>query len=318
MQLSLAPMQDVTDLALMRTLCRVGSMPDFFTTAYFRSTATTCALAEANLRCIMENETGVPVVAQLAGSEAGPLVRDARELLRLPVAGINLNAGCPAPLVNRHGAGAALLRDPERFRRVLLALREVVPAGMFSVKCRVGWESAAEFPVLLDCMAEAQPDLVIVHGRTRCQVYGGAVDREAVRLAVSRLDCPVLGNGDIQSSQQARAWLEGVCPAGVSVGRGAVRNPFLFRELRGGPRASDEEMRCYFRVLAEETLRILHTRRTLAAHCNRMKKYLAFCYPDFTAQQEYALRRCSRMDEMLGILQSAVAPFSRVRGVEGS
>ena len=66
MQLSLAPMQDVTDLALMRTLCRVGSMPDFFTTAYFRSTATTCALAEANLRCIMENETGVPVVAQLA------------------------------------------------------------------------------------------------------------------------------------------------------------------------------------------------------------------------------------------------------------
>lgn len=313
MQLSLAPMQDVTDLALMRTLDRVGALPDFFTTAYFRSTATTCALAEANVRCILENETGVPVVAQLAGSEAEPLVRDARELLRLPVAGINLNAGCPSPLVNRHGAGAALLRDPERFGRVMQELRQVVPAGMFSVKCRVGWESVEEFPALLERIAAAQPDMVIVHGRTRRQVYGGSVDRAAVRLAVGRLDCPVLGNGDIQSLEQGCCWLSEVSPAGLSVGRGAVRNPFLFRELRGGPAATDEEMRHYFRVLVEETERILHTRRTPAGHCNRMKKYLAFCYPDFTPEQEYALRRCTEMPRMLQILEQAVAPFSRVR-----
>lgn len=313
MQLSLAPMQDVTDLALMRTLCRVGTLPDFFTTAYFRSTATACALAEANLRCVLENETGVPVVAQLAGSEAEPLVRDARVLLALPVAGINLNAGCPSPLVNRHGAGAALLRDPERFSRVLMELRQVVPEGMFSVKCRVGWESAAEFPALLERIAAARPDLVIVHGRTRCQVYGGAVDRDAVRLAVEYLDCPVLGNGDIVSRQQGMSWLQDVCPAGLSLGRGAVRNPFLFRELRGGMPATDEEMRGYFRVLVEETARVLHSRRTPAGHCNRMKKYLAFCYPDFSPEQEYALRRCTVMAEMLQILEQAVAPFSRVR-----
>ena len=77
MKLVLAPMQDVTDLAFMRTLHRIGSLPDVFITAYFRSTPTTCALAEANLRCIDENETGVPILAQLAGSDASALLRDA-------------------------------------------------------------------------------------------------------------------------------------------------------------------------------------------------------------------------------------------------
>lgn len=311
MQLSLAPMQDVTDLALMRTLDRVGSLPDFFTTAYFRSTRSSCELAEQNLRCLLENESGVPVVAQLAGSEAEPLVRDARYLLGLGAAGINLNAGCPSPLVNRHGAGAALLREPGRFLRVMLALREVVPPGLFSVKCRVGWESAAEFPVLLECLAAAQPDWVVVHGRSRRQLYGGVVDESAICMAVERLACPVLGNGDVTTLEQALDWLGRVCPAGVAIGRGAVRNPFLFRMLRGGAAPDAGEMRRYFEVLVEETGRVLHTKRTPAGHCNRMKKYLAFCYPDFTREQEYALRRCTEMGQMLPILRQAVVPFSR-------
>ena len=139
MKLILAPMQDVTDLAFMRTLQRIRSLPDVFITAYFRSTSTTCALAEHNLRCIDENETGVPILAQLAGSEPEALVRDAYMLLNRPgVAGINLNAGCPSPLVNRHGAGAGLLRDTPRFLRIMQELRACVPQGQFSVKCRLG------------------------------------------------------------------------------------------------------------------------------------------------------------------------------------
>lgn len=303
MTLVLAPMQDVTDLAFMRTLARVGSLPDLFITPYFRSTATTCAMAEANERCILLNETGVPVVAQLAGSEVAPLLRDAAALLRLPVAGINLNVGCPSPLVNRHGAGAALLRTPEKLRRILLSLRDLLPAGQFSVKCRLGWENAeSEFPRLLELLDEARPDFVIIHGRTRRQLYAGVPDEGAIRRAAQQLACPVLGNGDVQSAKQARCWLSGVSPAGLAIGRGAVRCPYLFRLLRGGPEPGPDERRRYFRILAEETERELSARRSPAAHCNRMKKYLAFCYADFTPEQEYALRRCTDIQAMLDIL----------------
>ena len=275
---SLAPMQDVTDLAFMRTLARIGSLPDLFVTAYFRSTPTTCAIADANLRCIQENETGVPILAQLAGSEAEHLVRDAEWLMQLPVAGINLNAGCPSPLVNRHGAGAGLLRDLPRFHSVLQGLRSVVPAGQFSVKFRTGWESPDELPAILEAVAAASPDMAMVHGRTRKNLYAAnTVRQDTVRQAVQQLACPVLGNGDIATVVQARQWQAEVCPAGVMIGRGAVRNPYIFRQLKGGAAPSADDMRFYFDVLIEETDRILHTKRTPAGHCNRMKKCCHRC-----------------------------------------
>ena len=304
MKLVLAPMQDVTDLAFMRTLQRIGSLPDTFITAYFRSTSTTCALAEANLRCIDENETGIPILAQLAGSEAEPLLRDAHMLLERPgVAGINLNAGCPSPLVNRHGAGAGLLRDLPRFNDILQQLRAGLPAGKFSVKCRLGWDDAAtEFPRILELLAAATPDEVGIHARTRRQLYGGTPDFSYIQQAVSTLPCPVLANGDINSAEQASSCLHETSAAGLMLGRGAVRNPYLFRQLRGGLPPTAAEMKEYYSILIEETGKVFLLKRTEKGHCNRMKKYLAFCYPDFSPEQEYKLRRCISVDEMRRIL----------------
>lgn len=302
MKLALAPMQDVTDLAFMRTLHRIGSLPDVLVTPYFRSTTTTCALTESNLRCLFEHGTGLPIWAQLAGSDAVALIRDSQWLLRQPIAGINLNAGCPSPLVNRHGAGAGLLRTPARFRDILLALRNSLPAGRFSVKLRLGWKSPEEFPALLELLAEAAPDEVMIHARTRCQLYGGAPDTRWVVQAVQKLACPVLGNGDIGTPELARYWLREVSPAGVMIGRGAVRNPYIFRQLRGGSAPRPEEMKLYYATLMEEIGRLFATRYTERGHCNRMKKYLAFCYADFSESEEYNLRRCTSVREMERIL----------------
>lgn len=289
-------MQDVTDPAFMRTLARIGSLPDLLVTPYFRSTPTTCALSEQNLRCICGNETGVPILAQLAGSDAAALVRDARMLDTPATAGINLNAGCPSPLVNRHGAGAGLLRDLPNFRSILQALRRTVPAGRFSVKCRLGWADTAEFPELLALIAEAAPDMVMVHARTRKELYGGIPHMEYVKNAVQALPCPVLANGDLNTSQEVRACLSATGAAGAMLGRGAVRNPYIFRELRGGAAPTAEEMNTYYAALLEETGRILD-RYSEKGHCNRMKKYLTFCYPDMQPEQEYALRRCTSLQE---------------------
>ena len=253
------------------------------------------------MACIMENPTSLPVWAQLVGSESAALLRDARELLRLPVAGINLNVGCPSPLVNRHGAGAGLLRDLPRLRELCLALREAVPAGQFSIKCRLGWAGAEEFPAVLDVLAEAQPDMLMVHARTRKALYGGVPLWPAVAEAVGRMHCPVLANGDINTPQLAAACEQAVHPAGYMCGRGVVRNPFLFRQLRGGAAPSAKELHLYYTTLLEETGRTLRN-YTPAGHCNRMKKYLAYCYPDIGAEREHTLRRCTKPEEMLKLL----------------
>ena len=94
--------------------------------------------------------------------------------------------------------------------------------------------------------------------------------------------------------------LESTGAAGLMIGRGAVRNPYIFRQLKGGAAPTPEEMQQYFAILIEETGRILLHKRTEKGHCNRMKKYLAFCYPDFPA--EHALRRCTSIADMQRML----------------
>ena len=145
--LILAPMQVVTDLPFMRILARRGA-PDWFVTEYFRVHADS-RLNSYILRSIMENRTGRPIFAQMIGRDLPALVSTAAELSELPVAGIDLNLGCPAPVVCRKNAGGGLLREPESVRRLLGTLREAIP-GRFTVKTRIGYASEREFPELLD------------------------------------------------------------------------------------------------------------------------------------------------------------------------
>lgn len=299
--LALAPMQNVTDLPFLRTLQRLNCLPDFIVTPYLRSSTTSCVMPDSIIRCITENPTSCPVWVQLAGSEVGPLLRDVETLRKFPIAGINLNAGCPAPLVNRRGAGAALLKNPAHLRSICRAMRNAIAPGCWSIKCRLGWESAEEFPQILEAIADGAPDLFIVHARTRRQLYAEIPDDAAVRLAVQRVSCPVLANGDISSRADAEHRLLSTQARGIMIGRGIVRNPYLLRELRGGTPPSQDEMLLYYTTLLEETGREL-SHPSPAAHCNRMKKFLAYCYRDFSPQTEYNLRRCTSPSEMEKLL----------------
>ena len=297
-------MQSVTDLPFLRTLQRLNCLPDFIVTPYLRSSTTSCVMPDSITRCITENPTSCPIWAQLAGSEIEPLLRDVEKLREFPIAGINLNAGCPAPLMNRHGAGAALLKNPIHLRRICCAMRSATAPGCWSVKCRLGWESAEEFPQILEAIAAGAPDLLIVHARTRRQLYAGEPNDAAVRLAVQQVPCPVLANGDIASRDDAEHRLLSTQARGIMIGRGIVRNPYLLRELRGGMSPSRDEMLLYYTTLLEETGREL-PHPSPFAHCNRMKKFLAYCYKDFPAQAEYCLRRCTSPSEMEQLLLSS-------------
>src|ERR1700723_3228332 len=146
-------MQDVTTLEFMRVVSRYGG-PDVYWTEYFRVHAVS-SLEKWILDSITKNPTGRPVIAQMMGNDIPSLVRTAKELQNYPVAAIDLNLGCPAPIVYRKCAGGGLLREPQRIDAILGALRDAVVIP-FTVKTRIGFESPAEFDALLPVFARHQ------------------------------------------------------------------------------------------------------------------------------------------------------------------
>ena len=227
--LTLAPMQDVTTLEFMRVVMRYGG-PDIYWTEYFRVHSVS-NLETWILDSITKNPTGRPIIAQLIGNDIPALVRTAKELQNFPVAAIDLNLGCPAPIVYRKCAGGGLLREPQRIDAILGALRDAVTIP-FTVKTRLGFESPAEFDTLLPIFAKHSIDLLTVHARTVLQMYRPGVRYDLMAQAVRELKCPVLANGNIFSPTQAQALVADTGVRGLMIGRGAIRNPWLFEQIR--------------------------------------------------------------------------------------
>lgn len=269
-------MQDVTDLAFMQVINGCGC-PDYFFTEYFRVTLTS-RLERHILRSIVENDTGRPVFAQMIGEDIENLKRTAGELSDHAVAGIDLNMGCPAPKVYNKNVGGGLLRDPDRIDAILGALRATVP-GRFTVKMRIGFDSTEHFATILDLINTHRVDLLSLHGRTVKQMYRGEVDYDRIREAVETVRCPVLANGNITSVAVAEDVLAHTGAAGVMIGRSAIRNPWIFHQLRTHlsgepiPRIQMSEVRDYvdrlYRATGGETI-------PERSHINRMKKFLNF------------------------------------------
>jgi len=114
---------------------------------------------------------------------------------------VDLNLGCPAPIVCRKDAGGALLRDPARVDAILGALRDAVQIP-FTVKTRIGFDSPAVFDDLLPIFAKHSPDLLTVHARTVKDMYRSKVRYDLIARAAAELPCPVLANGNIYSARR--------------------------------------------------------------------------------------------------------------------
>src|SRR3954469_21965725 len=182
--LALAPMQDVTDLPFWRLMAQYGGA-DLYYTEYFRVYSTS-QLQRNILQSVIENPTGKPVIAQMIGNDVPALVRTARELQEYPVAAIDLNLGCPAPVVYRKCAGGGLLRQTEKIEEILGALRDTIKIK-FTVKTRLGFTSIDEFDDLLTIFARHSLDLLTVHGRTVQEMYRSEVHYDFIKLAATQM-----------------------------------------------------------------------------------------------------------------------------------
>ncbi len=275
--LVLAPMQDVTDLPFMRLISGYGNADVYFT-EYFRVLPQS-RLDPHILSSITRNPTGRPVVAQMIGNDIGALVRTARELQRHPVAAIDLNLGCPVPIVYRKCAGGGLLRDPDRVDQILGALREAVEIP-FTVKTRIGFDDSDVFAELLPIFARHSLDLLTVHARTVKEMYRSAPRYEFIARAVEALPFPVIANGNIYSADKAEEVMAITRARGLMIGRGVIRNPWLFRQIREQRRGdlvfrpTGRDVLEYVRALWDAVSIRGPVRE--ASQVNNMKKYMNF------------------------------------------
>ena len=300
---ALAPMQDVTDLAFMQVIAEYGA-PDYFFTEFFRVHAQSRPEAHI-LRSIDENRTGRPVFAQLIGEDIRHMVRSVEALLRHPVAGIDLNLGCPAPKVYKKNVGGGLLREPQKVDEILAALRAAVP-GLFTVKMRIGFEDTRHFEAILESVNRHAVDLLTVHGRTVKEMYRSEVHYDWIAHAVRRVRCPVLANGNVTSANRAAGVVAETKAAGVMIGRHAIRNPWIFRQCRqrfaGGAadRITLSDVRSYIERLFRATATPEIPER---AHVNKMKKYLNFVGQSVDPAGAFLhdMRRAESADELFVI-----------------
>ena len=277
--LALAPMQDVTDLPFWRLMARYGG-PDVYWTEYFRVHPTS-RLEKWILESVTENPTGQPAIAQLIGNDIPSLVRAAKELQHHPVAAIDLNLGCPAPVVYRKCAGGGLLREPKRVDAILGALREAIgERGVkFTVKTRIGFDDPGVFDEFLAIFAKHSLDLLTVHGRTVKEMYRTEVHYDYIARAVAVMPCPVLANGNIHSPARAAEVLASTGAKGLMIGRGCIRNPWLYEQIRahrcGTPvrQPAGRDVLVYIGELYQAT-EPPGSREPL--HVEKMKKYLNF------------------------------------------
>ena len=243
MTLLLAPMEGLLDFTLRDILTRAGGV-DRCVAEFIRVTGT--LLPERvfyrvvpELRHGGRTPAGVPVRAQLMGSDAACLAENAARLAGLGPAGIDLNFGCPAKVVNRHGGGAALLDDPELIARIVGAVRRAVPAAMpVSAKMRLGFNDASRTLECAQAIASGGACELVVHARTKADGYRPPAYWERIALVRAAVDIPVIANGEIWSVGDALRARELSGSDTLMLGRGMVSDPGLalaiVADARGG------------------------------------------------------------------------------------
>lgn len=226
-QAFLAPMAGIADLAF-RELCHD------FGAAYSVTemvSAKGLVMNDRKSRALMTLGTAHPAGIQLFGTEPDVMAEASQKCLEFSPEIIDINMGCPAPKIAGNGAGSALMKTPDLAGEIIRAVADAVTIPV-TVKIRKGWDSNSINAVELAQIAEQSGAAAIaIHGRTRTEMYSGKADWDIIRQVKSAVSIPVIGNGDVTNVQTAALMLEQTGCDAVMIGRGALGNPWLFRQI---------------------------------------------------------------------------------------
>ena len=243
MTVLLAPMEGLLDFVLRDILTRVGGI-DRCVSEFIRITDQLLP-ERVFIRIVPEllngsrTPAGVPVRAQLLGSDASCMADNAGRLAEMGSAGIDINFGCPAKIVNRHGGGAALLQDPEAVGRIVAAVRRAVPVGVpVSAKMRLGFNDDAQAEDCAQAIDSAGACELVVHARTKADGYRPPAYWERIADIRQVVRLPVVANGEIWTLADAQRCREVSGCNMLMIGRGAVADPGLGWAIQGGASAA--------------------------------------------------------------------------------
>ena len=229
--LFLSPLAGYTNLPFRLVIREVGGV-DLCTTDLVNARS----LLEKNpkaLKLIESNERDRPLAVQLFGSVAGEMRDAAQYLESIGVASVDINMGCPVRKVCRVGGGSAMMTEHEKTAALVKGMVDAVKIPI-TAKMRLGWDdenlTAPELARVLEGVGVAA---IFVHGRTRAQGFSGAVNLAGIRAVAQAVKTiPVIGNGDVTTPQAAKKMFDETGCAGVSVGRGAFYNPWVFSQTQ--------------------------------------------------------------------------------------
>lgn len=221
----LAPMAGVTDI-VFRIICRelgCGLVYSEMVSAkgILHNNKNTQSMLE-----VADEER--PAVIQLFGSDPDILAQMAKKTEQYADI-IDINMGCPAPKIVKNGEGSALMKNPELIGRIVKSVSSAVSKPV-TIKIRKGFDdSCINAPEIAQIAEENGAAAIAIHGRTREQYYSGEADWDIIKEAKKRVSIPVIGNGDVDSPQKAKALFEHTGCDAIMIGRASEGNPWIFK-----------------------------------------------------------------------------------------
>src|SRR5438874_9670785 len=225
--LFLSPLAGYTNLPMRLTLREVGGL-DLATTDLVNARSLLEKKPKA-LKLIETRPADRPLAVQLFGSVPEEMRDAAQYLESIGISSVDINMGCPVRKVCRVGGGSAMMTELDRTAMLVKGMVDAVKIPV-TAKMRLGWDDQnLTAPDLARTLEDVGTAAIFVHGRTREQGFGGRVNLSGIRAVVEAVKTiPVIGNGDITTPEAAKVMLEATGAAGVSIGRGAFYNPWIF------------------------------------------------------------------------------------------
>lgn len=298
MKIYFAPMEGITDGILRRAHQEIFGGVDVYGLPFHKLTQSVTLTTREKRDIDPAENRGLRVLPQALTRDPDQLLRWLELVAALGYGCADLNIGCPSPTVTKRGRGSGMLRDPEALRAFLdQVFARPLPCGL-SVKTRIGYERPEEWPALLDVLADYPFAHVTLHVRTMREQYTGGIHPEAFGEALRKgLPHPVY-NGDLRTLSQVEA-LKARFPEteAVMIGRGLLADPSLARQLRGGEKASREELQTWYARLYEGWRDRFHA--TLAL--GRIKKLMTWP-AEGDLRKNRLLRRADSLESCLSAL----------------
>jgi len=223
----LAPMAGITHSPFRRLMRRYNSA---FVVSELISARGMQSIQPKTLELLKFHEEERKVGFQIFGEDPFFLCQAAQQIEKLGVDFVDLNLGCPVPKIVKRGAGAAMCRHPITLGKILEALVKAIQIPL-SIKIRIGWDEESKNALeIVRIAAQAGVAWVSIHGRTRAQGYEGKADWDFIGDIKAKSTIPIIGNGDINTPEAALEKLQKYHLDAVMIGRGALRNPFIFEQ----------------------------------------------------------------------------------------